>query len=139
MEITQLLFAGFGYMLLLFLFVLETRRNREIVICAAVRLPDGRIFVGHRHQHALATAREVVEWNCGEDPGPHHWRKLREAWFSAQAGAGEDEAFMAQGFITSRNRFVGRVEAYELQQDAGIQSKARDGYRNGRLFSEDLY
>jgi hypothetical protein len=45
----------------------------------------------------------------------------------------------SQGFITSRGWFVTRKEGYLLQLKAGIESVAKDGYRNGRLFSEDLY
>jgi hypothetical protein len=44
-----------------------------------------------------------------------------------------------QGFITSRNRFVNRSEARELQEAAGIASVAPGGYRGDLLFSEDLY
>jgi hypothetical protein len=46
---------------------------------------------------------------------------------------------MGQGFITSLGRFVNRAEGYALQVKAGIKSNAKDGYRNHRLFSEDLY
>jgi hypothetical protein len=44
-----------------------------------------------------------------------------------------------QGFITSRNRYVGREEALRLQLAAGIKSACPSGYRARDLFSEDLY
>lgn len=39
----------------------------EVCICAAIRLPDGRIFRGHRHADALLTAQNAVTWNGGKD------------------------------------------------------------------------
>ena len=48
-----------------------------------------------------------------------------------------------QGFVTSRNRFVNRVEALRLQKEAGIPSAdptSKNGvYKYGDLYSEDLY
>jgi hypothetical protein len=45
-----------------------------------------------------------------------------------------------QGFITSRNRYVDRREALQLQLAAGIESVAPGGgYRPPELYSEDLY
>lgn len=52
---------------------------------------------------------------------------------------------MAQGFLTTRGRFVDRKEGYRLQIAAGIPSmlegtkNARAAYAGGELFSEDLY
>ncbi len=99
---------------------LPRTREAEVVICSAIRLSDGRIFRGHRHHDCIRAAHERVEH---QDPGS--WEaKYRQH---------------DQGFITSKNRYVDRAEAFRLQQAAGIQSVARDGYRNGKLFSEDLY
>jgi hypothetical protein len=87
----------------------------EVVICAAIRLSDGRLARGHRHCHCV--------------------RLIREDWRISN-----DEAMLAeQGFITSCNRFVGREEALALQKSAGIPSHDPDGYRHSELFSEDLY
>lgn len=87
----------------------------EIVICAAVRLSDGRIARGHRHH------------NCN--------RVIREDWLVTDPSLSDGE----QGFMTSRNRFVGREEAMALQLSAGIPSADPSGYRSRELFSEDLY
>ena len=46
---------------------------------------------------------------------------------------------MEQGFITSKNRYVSREEGRKLQDEAGIKSIDKDGYRYNTLFSEDLY
>jgi hypothetical protein len=99
------------------------RADKEIVICSAIRLPDGRIFRGHRHSDCINTAMMAIQWNGGVDPGTHHW----------SASMARD-----QGFITSRNRYVDRAEGMRLQRAAGIESVAPGGYR-GQLYSEDLY
>lgn len=97
-----------------------TERVREIVICSAIRLHDGRVFRCHRHHDGLRTVRDVVE--------------------SHQTGAWEQQYRRQheQGFVTSRNRFVSRAEGLLLQTAAGIPSARVDGY-GGKLFSEDLY
>jgi hypothetical protein len=96
----------------------------EVCICAAIRLPDGRIIRGHRHGDCIQTAAQLID---------HRWRmKLEPAPWSA-------EMCRDQGFITSRNRYVGREEALALQHAAGIPSACPSGYRKRELFSEDLY
>lgn len=85
----------------------------EICICAAIQLPSGRIIRGHRHHHCFAAADAMASVD-----------QIRAA---------------EQGFVTSRNRFVGRVEGRKLQEAAGIPSAAVGGYRLDLLFTEDLY
>lgn len=89
----------------------------EIVICAAIRMPDGYIVRGHRHCHCIVTAyaipRYAENWEC-----PH----------------GDD-----QGFVSSRGRYVTREEGLALQLAAGMPSADPSGYRKRELFSEDLY
>lgn len=87
------------------------RGAHEIVICAAVQLPDGRVLRCHRHDDMLG----------------------RTGWYGAAWNECE------QGFVTSRNRYVGREEALRIQRMAGIESVAPGGYRGPDLFSEDLY
>lgn len=87
---------------------------KEICICAAIKLKDKRIFRGHRHYDCYRAAYE--------------------------RGISPDDC--EEGFITSKNRFVGREEGWKLQKLAGIKSidslrKARGV--DERLFSEDLY
>lgn len=92
--------------------------NKEIVICAAVRMPDGYIVRGHRHHNAIRTASEIPKY------------KGIKTW---------DEN---QGFVTSLNRYVTRKEGYEIQIAAGIESVLppdKGPYLGGELYSEDLY
>ena len=96
----------------------------EIVICSAIRLPNGKIFRGHRHPDCIETAFKFVSWNGGVDPGEHHW---------------DVGMCLDQGFITSCNRYVDRKEGLQLQLAAGIDSACRSGYRVSDFFSEDLY
>lgn len=90
----------------------------EICICAAIRMPDGEVIRGHRHNNCFDVVR--ARPNAME---------IRLAICAA-----------GQGFVTSQNRFVGREEAMLLQRAAGIPSARNDGaYRSTDLFSEDLY
>lgn len=86
----------------------------EICICAAIVTKEGEIIRGHRHSDAIATAGK---------------KGLRPSSLEA-----------TQGFITSRNRFVGRRDAAQLQKAAGIKSiDPSRGEFPDLLFSEDLY
>jgi len=87
---------------------------KEICICAAIICDDFSIIRGHRHRDCLDTAIRK-----GKTPIP---------------------TFRAQGFITSKNRYVDRIEGFELQKKAGIKSANPEGYNKaGWLFTEDLY
>lgn len=89
----------------------------EIVICAAVRMYDGYVVIGHRHSDAIRTAQAIPRY---KDQRPF----------------GEN-----QGFVTSKNRYVNRIEGAKIQKAAGIKSKMPEGqdYLHGELYSEDLY
>lgn len=87
---------------------------KEICICAAWKAKNGKIYRGHRHIHCL---------DAMEDEGTKPISK----------------GDMGQGFMTTLNHFVDRRTGYALQIASGIESIAKDGYRGGRLFSEDLY
>lgn len=100
--------------------------DREICICAALRLPDGRIIRGHRHGDCIRTAEALVRWQNDPESGVNG-----PAWHPSMS--------CDQGFVTSRGRYVGREEGLALQQAAGIPSACRSGYRARELFSEDLY
>lgn len=96
----------------------------EICICAAVRLDDGYIVRGHRHDDCIQTVE-----------------KFRAA--GKMIGVPRQDQ---QGFVTSKNRFVGRKEAMVLQRAAGIPSAdliakgfSDPSLRGDILFSEDLY
>jgi hypothetical protein len=90
--------------------------NAEVCICAAIRMVNGEVWRGHRHDDCIATA--------------------------GKAGATRAEiAGAEQGFITSHNRFVGRKEAARIQAVAGIVSPDSGWIPrpDRELFSEDLY
>lgn len=88
---------------------------KEICICAAVKVHDGFIVRGHRHNDCLH--------NLFGRPKYKNYKRI-----------GYEE-----GFVTSKNRFVGREEGRRLQDAAGIKSADKDGYREDTLYSEDLY
>ncbi len=91
--------------------------TKEIIICAAVKMSDGYIVRGHRHSDCMRTAKEIPRY---KDEHPF----------------GEN-----QGFVTSQNRYVNRIEGAKIQKEAGIESKMPEGqeYFHGELYSEDLY
>lgn len=87
---------------------------KEICICAAVKVSNTLIIRGHRHGDCFKKIAEMATT-----------KKEREG--------------LVQGFITSKNRFVDRVEGRKIQDKAGIPSVNPEGYMPGTLFSEDLY
>lgn len=84
----------------------------EQVICAAIMFDDGTVIRGHRHHDCLRTAGNI----------PIDFRPKGKP---------------RQGFLTSFNSFVERVEAREIQERAGIASKR--GFYQHELYSEDVY
>lgn len=97
--------------------ILDHMQQLEIVICAALRDIDGSVLRCHRHHHGFAI--------------------LRNRYAARSHAVVLDH--VEQGFITSRNRYVDRVEGLQLQRAAGIASVDPKGYRPPELFSEDLY
>jgi hypothetical protein len=90
-------------------------KDKEIVICAAIKTAAGIVIRGHRHADCFHTAVE---------------REGLDRLLVINAD---------QGFVTSRNRYVSREEGRKLQDAAGIPSASPEGYMPGTLFSEDLY
>lgn len=97
--------------------ILKNREDaaKEIIICSAIKI-ESLIIRGHRHNNCNDTAKRMKI------------NRLRVC--SA-----------IQGFITSKNRFVDRAEAYKLQRAARLPSVNRGGYDvlKKELYSEDLY
>ena len=79
----------------------------EIIICAAVRASNGKVVRGRRHIDAIRVLGAMDGYH-GEQP------------------RGDD-----QGFITSTNRFVSRLEAYRIHFP--------DRTEPDELRSDDLY
>lgn len=101
----------------------------EVCLCAAIKMPNGEVVRGHRHD------------NCFDVVRRRHHAKYRD-----QHDADSEAARLAitraeQGFLTSRGRFVGRREGMVLMRASGLPSHySKDGKYNGdELFSEDLY
>lgn len=86
---------------------------KEIIICSAVKIND-LIIRGHRH------------CDC------YHNLSRRLNYKDVLLNGKQKD-----GFITSKNRFVDRIEAKKIQEKAGIKSKC--GYMGNILYSEDLY
>jgi len=87
---------------------------KETCICAAVKDENGKIYRCHRHADGL-----LAIWH----------RKIKR-----------DDHEDAEGFITSKGRYVTRGEGRKLQDAAGVDSIWKDGYLGPNLlFSEDLY
>jgi hypothetical protein len=103
--------------------------DKEYIICAAIWFQDGNQYVhqpvnidtgivicGRRHHNCLQVASAL---NCGK-------RILDRC--------NEFNGREIQGFLTSKNRFVGREEAAKIAMEAG-QIKKHTNF----LFSEDIY
>ena len=97
---------------------MQARRMKEFCICAAIRMPDGEVVYGHRHNHCY----DVVRARTPEVP--------REDIIKAE-----------QGFVTTKGRFVDREQGMKIQKRSGKPSHySKDGgYHGDALFSEDLY
>ena len=95
----------------------------EICICAASRY-NGKVWRGNRHNHSNEAMQDELSYTMS-----------RQEMFKAEVGRDT-------GFVTNFNRYVDREEGFNLQLAAGIPSattEVGDDYRNGLLFSEDLY
>ena len=80
-----------------------------------INVDRGIVVCGHRHGHCITTVKALAE--------------LRTVRFGSDS-VGET----TQGFLTNKNRFVGREEAAIIAFDAKQIEKEKQ-----TLFSEDLY
>jgi hypothetical protein len=113
----------------------------EWILCAAVYVDTGRaepprrsyaypdtglVFTGWRHSDCFVTMEAWASrlW---------FWERWRLDQVQPHQLAGRN-----QGFLTSRGRFVDRVEAKVIAVDAG-QLEGRHVYGKTELYSEDLY
>lgn len=94
----------------------EIKLKKEVPIDAYLpkNIDRGIVFIGHRHGQCIYSKYAITG--------------LRDA------ESGENE----QGFLTSKNRFVGRVEALQiaLKENQVLDLKE---IRGNKLHSEDLY
>lgn len=111
----DVLFDGDGCLGLFSVSEADIPMPQEICICAAIRLTDGRIIRGHRHDDCLHTLKK--------------WRDV-----------GQKVEMETQGFVTSANRFVDRTEGARLMREAKhISAYSGQLFKSDYLFSEDLY
>lgn len=85
----------------------------------ANNIEGGIVLCGWRHGNIIAQMIELTG---------------RRTVTNAPDGVGDYE----QGFLTSKNRFVGREEAFDIAEAAN-QLNDRNRFNNRTLFSEDLY
>lgn len=103
----------------------------ERILCAAIwykefdkpvhspiNIDRGVVLCGHRHGHVIGEMKALTG--------------LRTVTF-ADDGVGEH----VQGFLTSKNRFVGREEAAKIA--LACKQIEKLNYSNIELYSEDLY
>jgi len=102
--------------------------DAEWILCAAIHLDDGEkyphqsvstglVFCGHRHPAIIAQLAAV---------------------YGDRAARAADGMREAQGFLTSKGRFVNRQEAYEIAVTFG-QVTPGETVRPAALDSSDLY
>ena len=93
---------------------LELKGDLESYSYLPKNLDKGIVFCGHRHGQCIYTKCAITGLRDGES-GPH-----------------------IQGFLTSKNRFVDRVEALEiaLRNDQVLDIS---DVRGNKLHSEDIY
>jgi hypothetical protein len=96
----------------------------ETVICAAIHYDDGEDYV---HQPVNIKSGYVI---CGH--GHHNCLYIRHI-LTGNEGENAKKG-MTQEFLTSKNRFLDRKEAFKL-----ASSYMNVEGRNGCLYSEDLY
>ena len=101
--------------------------GREVCLCAAIRMPDGEVVCGHRHDNCYDVVRRRHRVKFGECSTSAKHEISRRAIAAAR-----------QGFLTSRGRFVDRREGMVLMKASGLPSHYRE-YFGDELFSEDLY
>ncbi len=93
---------------------IELKKEMPIEVYLPKNIDRGIVFCGHRHGQCIYSKCAITG--------------LRDA------ESGENE----QGFLTSKNRFVGRVEALQiaLKENQVLDLKE---IRGNKLYSEDLY
>ena len=106
--------------------------KRERILCAANYYNDGKehtfkpkniregfVICGHRHHNCINIFAQMVGFPYSEDAHRLHNTEV-------------------QGFLTSTNRFVDRIEGLIIAKNAD-QLIPEEAIRGDRLFSENLY
>lgn len=108
--------------------------NAEYILCAAIWVDTGEADPPRRSYSYPATGIVFCGWrHCDCFIPLHAWAKRLTPEERERIGE-EQLAGRHQGFLTSRGRFVDRIEAMTIARRSG-QTTADKTY----LFSEDLY
>lgn len=101
---------------------MQEQQQQEYILCAAIHFDDGISRIHHsRHDTGVVA--------CGYRH--HEIFALRPAGFKGKE---------TQGFMTSTGRFVDRIEARKIAEQAGqIKFEIADGIKFDALYSENLY
>lgn len=88
-----------------------------MIICSAIRMHDGYIIRGHRHNDCIRTAREIPRYK------------------------NEIITQKQQGFMSSENEFVDRKLARRIEETNRVQEGRvfTPFHHDELLFSEDIY
>ena len=110
--------------------------KQEYILCAAIHFDDG---IEHEGHHPVKSGFVI----CGF----RHCNIYSGVYAATQTADGDYDKILdlnilnntktkiREGFLTSKNRFVDREEAYKIALHAGQVGERK----NKRLFSEDLY
>jgi len=94
-------------------------KQNEIILCAAVNYND-TIICGHRHSDCYKVLQDLLNLTSSDElPGREY-----------------------QGFLTSKNRFVDRKEAWIIAKENNQIKYGSEASENGEdsiLISENLY
>ena len=98
--------------------------EQEKIICACVRYHN-KLWRGNRHNNALKAMEDELSYTMNRKE------------------IGEISEYIEQGFLTSKNRYVGREEGYIIAVEAGQYRPSKLEHLpencSNTLFSEDLY
>lgn len=95
----------------------------EYVMCAAIHVDDGKEYLYQPYN--IDTGMVFCGWRH-----PCIFSQIDQSWLTGR------NLKSIQGFLTTKNRFLNRKEAYELVKETKQLKKALIG---GMLTSEDLW
>lgn len=107
------------------------RNQNEYILCAAIHYDDGEINIKRRCKNYPETGLVICGFRHPDVIGilPINNSKRNDGKVYE----------CTQGFITSKGRFVDRVEAYKIAKREGQLLEGADFEGKTILFSEDIY
>ena len=107
---------------------MKDNAREETVLCAAIHIDDGKSYIG---QPTNITTGLVLA-------GHRHGNCFQLLGILDTVPSTRFDGAIEQGFLTSRNRFVNRKQAYTIAR-AQQQIISESAQPRGYLLSEDLY